>query len=71
MSWQGNDKVFKGYVTGDGKSPTMKVKNKKLLNWDDVKNNKSFGAILNQDYIDISFDSICFGTCQSKITGSV
>lgn len=57
MSWQGNDKVFKGYVKGDGKSPTMKVKNKKLLNWDDVKNNKSFGAILNQDYIDISFDS--------------
>lgn len=54
--WKGNDEVFKGYATGNGKRPTMKVKGD-LLSWDEVVNNESFGGILNDDYVDISFDS--------------
>ncbi len=57
MDWKGNSCVFKGYATGDGKSPTMKVKGKNLLSWDKVKNCQSFGGILNEDFVDISFDS--------------
>lgn len=57
MDWKGNSVVFKGYATGDGKNPTMKVKGKNLLSWNKVKNCESFGAILNDDFIDISFDS--------------
>ena len=57
VDWKGNDVVFKGYATGDGKTPTMKVKGAKLLSWSEVCKNDSFGAILNDDYVDISFDS--------------
>lgn len=57
MEWTGNKEVFKGYATGDGKNPTMKVKDAKLLSWEQVEGNHSFGAILNKDYVDISFDS--------------
>ena len=49
--------VFKGYATGTGKKATMKVKDAQLLSWDDVQGNQSFGAILNQDFVDISFDT--------------
>lgn len=56
MKWNGNKTVFKGYATGDGKKPNMKVSGK-LLTWDDVKDSDSFGAVLNGDYVDISFDS--------------
>ena len=49
--------VFKGYATGTGKKATMKVKDAQLLKWDDVQGNQSFGAILNQDFVDISFDT--------------
>lgn len=49
--------VFKGYATGTGKKATMKVKDAQLLSWDAVQGNQSFGAILNQDFIDISFDT--------------
>ena len=49
--------VFKGYATGTGKKATMKVKDAQLLQWDDVQGNQSFGAILNQDFVDISFDT--------------
>ena len=35
----------------------MKVKDAQLLQWDDVQGNQSFGAILNQDFVDISFDT--------------
>lgn len=55
--WTGNNQVFKGYVKGNGKKPIMKVKDAKLLSWDEVKDCDSFGAILNKDYVDISFDS--------------
>ncbi|MDO5361954.1 MAG: phage/plasmid primase, P4 family [Eubacteriales bacterium] len=57
MVWNGNNIVFKGYATGEGKNPTMKVKGVKLLSWEQVEGNKSFGAILNKDFVDISFDS--------------
>lgn len=57
MEWKGNDLVFKGYATGDGKQPSMKVKDKDLLRWGQVQKSKSFGAILNKNFIDISFDS--------------
>lgn len=54
--WQGNNVVFKGYATGDGKKPTMKVTGK-LLSWKQVKDCESFGAVLNDGFVDISFDS--------------
>lgn len=57
MDWKGNSMVFKGYATGTGKKATMKVKDAQLLSWDDVQGNQSFGAILNQDFVDISFDT--------------
>ena len=57
MDWQGNSCVFKGYATGDKKNPTMKVKNSHLLSWDQVQDCESFGAILNEGFVDISFDS--------------
>lgn len=57
MEWKGNSVVFKGYATGDGKNPTMKVKGKNLLSWEQVRKNHSFGAILNDNFVDISFDS--------------
>lgn len=57
MEWKGNDLVFKGYATGDGKQPSMKVKDKDLLKWEQVQKCQSFGAILNKDFVDISFDS--------------
>lgn len=49
--------MFKGYATGIDKKPSMKVKDKDLLEWEQVKGCKSFGAILNQGFVDISFDS--------------
>ena len=57
MDWEGNSIVFKGYATGDGKNPTMKVKDKNLLSWEQVQDCQSFGAILNRDFVDISFDT--------------
>ena len=57
LKWKGNSVVFKGYATGDGKQPSMKVKDKDLLEWDQVKDCNSFGAILNKDFVDISFDT--------------
>lgn len=61
MNWKGNDQVFRGYVKGnpegDGKSPASKVKGKDLQKWSEVKHESCFGAILNEGYVDISFDS--------------
>lgn len=56
--WNGNDLVFKGYAIGKGKKPIQKVKNANLKSWDDVIDSESFGAILNSEFIDISFDSV-------------
>lgn len=67
--------VFKGYATGTGKKATMKVKDAQLLSWDDVQGNQSFGAILNQDFVDISFVLMnchrSFGTWQKRTIGIV
>lgn len=56
MTWKGNTEVFKGYATGKGKKPNMKVKDASLLTWKDAQG-ESFGGILNPDIVDISFDS--------------
>lgn len=60
--WKGNEKVFKTYVfgnpSGDGKHPKEKVKGRDHIHdWDEVKKEDCFGAILNDDFVDISFDS--------------
>ena len=60
--WKGNNKVFKTYVkgnpNGDGKHPIEKVKGRDHIHdFDEVEHDDCFGAILNEDYIDISFDS--------------
>lgn len=74
MDWSGNNQVFKGYATGDGKKPTMKVSGD-LLTWDEVRAHKSFGAVLNKDFVDISFDSDelseNFGRWRRRIIGTV
>ena len=61
MNWKGNDQAFRGYVRGnpegDGKSPASKVKGKDLQKWSEVSSCDCFGAILNEGYVDISFDS--------------
>ena len=61
MNWEGNSQVFRGYVRGnpegDGKSPATKVKGKNLQKWSAVKDESCFGAILNDGFVDISFDS--------------
>ena len=57
MDWKGNELVFRGYANGDGKKPSMKVKDKDLLKWEQVQKCKSFGAILNKGFVDISFDT--------------
>ena len=61
MSWEGNDIVFRGYVKGnpdgDGKSPASKVKGKNLQKWSAVQHEPCLGAILNEGFVDISFDS--------------
>ena len=53
--------MFRGYVKGnpdgDGKSPASKVKGKNLQKWSAVSSCECFGAILNDDFVDISFDS--------------
>ena len=57
MEWKGNDIAFKGYVIGKEKQAIMKVKNVQLLSWDAVQRYRSFGTILNQYFVDISFDT--------------
>ena len=53
--------MFRGYAKGnpdgDGKSPASKVKGKNLQKWSAVSSCECFGAILNDDFVDISFDS--------------
>lgn len=57
LDWNGNELVFKGYAKGDKKSPTMKVKNSRLMTFSEAEQYDSFGAILNDGIIDISFDT--------------
>ena len=60
--WKGNDVVFKTYVkgksSGDGKAPATTIKGKNhIMTFSEASKNDCFGAILNDDFIDISFDS--------------
>ena len=62
MMWHGNDEVFKTYVqgnpNGDGKKPIEKVKGRdRISTWDEVKDYDCFGGVLNDSFVDISFDS--------------
>lgn len=54
--WNGNSTVFRGYAHGSGKKSIMKS-GSKPLSWEAVSKDKSFGAFLQKDYVDISFDS--------------
>ena len=49
--------VFKGYAKGDGKKPAQKVKDDDLISFEEASKYNSYGAKLNEGYIDISFDS--------------
>ena len=52
------ERIFKTYVRGSGKRPAEKVKGRDHIStFDEVKNRRSFGGILQPDVIDISFDS--------------
>lgn len=60
--WNGNNTVFKTYVKGseegDGKHPAEKVKGiDSIRSFEDASRFPCFGAILNEDFIDISFDT--------------
>lgn len=61
-TWKGNDRVFKTYVkgnpNGDGKHPAEKVKGRASIStFEEVQSEECFGAILNEDFIDVSFDT--------------
>lgn len=60
--WKGNQTVFRAYFHGKvdeqgGTTPAEKVKGKPGHSWDEVCNDENFGAVLNDGYVDISFDS--------------
>lgn len=62
--WKGNDQVFRTYVEGseegDGKSPAKGTRlkgKKKILSYEEASRHWSFGALLQQGIIDISFDT--------------
>ena len=62
--WKGNDQIFRTYVKGseegDGKSPAKGTRLKgeqKILSFEEASQNPSFGALLQQGIIDISFDT--------------
>ena len=53
--------VFRTYLKGQGKSPVVpkgtRLKGKTFLTYDEAQKNDSFGGLLNEGVIDISFDS--------------
>ena len=60
--WHGNNTIFKTYVkgseAGDGKRPAEKVKGRdQISTFEEVSMFPCFGGVLNEGYIDISFDS--------------
>lgn len=58
--WQGNDRVFRTYLKGggkDGKRCTDRHKGiSHVRNWKDASQFEDFGAVLQDGFIDISFD---------------
>ncbi len=62
LSWMGNDTVFKTYVRGnpegDGKAPMEKIKGRDSIRpFESASTFDCFGGILNEDFVDISFDN--------------
>lgn len=62
--WKGNNQVFRTYVkgdsSGDGKAPAKGTKlkgRKKVLSYEEAVQNDSFGGLLQEGVVDISFDS--------------
>lgn len=60
--WNGNSETFRSYFHGtldtNGDSvPAEKIKDVPGHPWDEVKNDQNFGTVLNDGFIDISFDS--------------
>ena len=60
--WEGNKEVFRAYFHGkldtNGDSvPAERIKDKPGHQWNEVCNDQNFGTVLNEDFIDISFDS--------------
>lgn len=60
--WNGNSEAFRTYFHGtldtNGDSvPAEKIKDVPGHPWDEVKNDQNFGTVLNDGFIDISFDS--------------
>lgn len=62
--WSGNGKIFKTYVNGDGKRPAagVKVKGKAhIMTFTEAAKNDCFGGLLQDNFIDISFDDAEMG----------
>lgn len=62
MDWSGNSTVFRAYLEGrtdgDGKKPVHSPENRRYnLTFDEASKFECFGAVLNEGYIDISFDT--------------
>lgn len=60
--WKGNEEVFRAYFHGkidkNGDSvPAERIKDKPGYQWNEVCNDQNFGTVLNDGFIDISFDS--------------
>ncbi len=60
MDWKGNSMVFRTYAKGEGKSPAKGIKlkgRKTVLSYEEAEKNDSFGGLLQEGVIDISFDT--------------
>ncbi|MCD8089937.1 MAG: phage/plasmid primase, P4 family [Clostridiales bacterium] len=63
MTWKGNDRIFKTYIrgnpAGDGKAPAEKIKGREnIRTFQDASAYECFGGLLNEGFIDISFDDV-------------
>lgn len=62
-AWNGNSEAFRAYFHGrldKGKNksvPNEKIKDQPGHSWEEVCHDENFGAVLNDGYLDISFDS--------------
>lgn len=54
--WNGNKKIFSGYFRGTAKRAAEKIKDVPGHSFEEVCKEKSFGAKLQSDVVDISFD---------------
>ena len=59
--WKGNDRIFRTYLKGGGKDGKASAEKHKGIDhvrtFDDAARFKSFGAVLQNGFVDISFDS--------------